>query len=105
MFYIFVLDKTKDDIRVKLLEGKPRIVLRCNGGRFLHNIIRHIFLPNFSCESNFKKNSTLYENISQQITQDTLTRWKRRYSLSRVFNEMRNRSKKQIDFYVQFFIY
>ena len=53
----FVLDKTKDDIRVKLLEGKPRIVLKCNGGRFLHNIIRHIFLPNLSCESNFKNNS------------------------------------------------
>ena len=65
-----------------MLEGKPRIVLNCNGGRFLHNIIRHIFLPNFSCELNFKKNSTLYENISQQIHQDTL------YSLSGVFNEI-----------------
>ena len=29
-----VLDKTKDDIRVKLLEGKSRIVLKCNGKRF-----------------------------------------------------------------------
>ena len=29
-----VLDKTKDDIRVKLLEGKPRIVLKCNGKGF-----------------------------------------------------------------------